>query len=83
MKVLGLFVLCFGVLSVLPFLWNQFQFVEFGFPFVYLEVLVHESPDYVQQVYDFEILNLVYDLVIVAVAVWAFTKIRPAAKNSI
>jgi hypothetical protein len=83
MKVLGLFVLCFGVLSVLPFLWNQFQFVEFGFPFVYMQRSIYEGSDYAQQAYIFQNLNLVYDLIIVAIAVWALTKIRPAAKNSV
>lgn len=83
MKVLGLFVLSFALLSALPFLWNQFQFVEFGFPFVYMQRSIYKGSDYEQQGYVFEILNVVYDLIIVAIAVWAFTKIRPAAKNSI
>lgn len=83
MKVLGLFVLCFGVLSLLPFLWNQFQSVEFGFPFNYLKVITRESADGYVSVYQYDILNFVYDLVIVAIAVWALTQIRPVAKNKI
>ena len=83
MKVLGLFVFCFGVLSLLPFLWNQFQLVEFGFPFVYMQRSVYEGSDYGQQGYIFQYLNLVYDLIISAIVVWALTHIRPVAKNRI
>lgn len=83
MKVLGLFVFCFGVLSLLPFLWNQFQLVEFGFPFIYMQRSVYEGSDYGQQGYIFQYLNLVYDLIILAIVVWALTHIRPVAKNRI
>ena len=83
MKLLLLFILSFVMLSVLPVFWNQFQLVAFGFPFVYLEVSVRKSSDYEQQGYVVEILNFVYDLLIVAVVVWTFTKIRTAATNSI
>ena len=83
MKVLGLFVLCFGVLSLLPFLWNQLQFVEFGFPFVYMQRSIYKGSDYEQQGYVFESLNVVYDLVIVTIVVWALTHIRTVAKNRI
>ncbi|RZK25814.1 MAG: hypothetical protein EOO43_04560 [Flavobacterium sp.] len=83
MKLLLLFILSFVMLSVLPVFWNQFQLVAFGFPFNYLKVSVIESSDGSTSIYQYEMLKLVYDLIIVAIAVWAFTRIRPIAKNRI
>jgi hypothetical protein len=80
MKVLGLFVLCFGVLSLLPFLWNGFQFVELGFPFVYIKRSVVDIPRYSQFVNLYNWPFLIYDLVLVAAFMWLFDRIKRVVK---
>ena len=80
MKLAVLFVLSFVLISAVPFLWNQFTFVEAGFPFAYAKRSVIEVPGYSQSVYSYVIPYLVYDLILVAVFLWLFTKIRLAAK---
>ncbi|MEJ7560725.1 MAG: hypothetical protein WKF66_20610 [Pedobacter sp.] len=81
MKRVILFVLSFLLISALPFLWNQFSFVEAGFPFAFVKRSVIEVPGYSQSVYSYVIQYLVYDLILIAVSLWLFTKIRAAAKN--
>jgi hypothetical protein len=81
MKVAILFVLSFVVISALPFLWNQFQFVEVGFPFVYVHRSVIESPEIVQHSYMYVTRYLLYDLILVAVSIWLFSKIRTVVGN--
>ena len=81
MKVFLLFILSFILLSALPFLWKKFQFVELGFPFVYMHRSVFESSGYNQYAYAFANLNLAYDLILVAIAVWISIRITAAFKS--
>jgi hypothetical protein len=81
MKVVALFILSFFLVSALPFIWNQFTFVQVGFPFTYMQRSVIEMPEYSQSVYSFVKLNLVYDLIVMAIAVWGFTRLRTPVRN--
>jgi len=80
MKVLMLSILFFGVLSLLPFLWNGFQFVELGFPFVYLKKSVVEIPGYSQSVNSYNWSYLIYDLLLAAALSWLFDRIKRVVK---
>ncbi|MGY4385583.1 hypothetical protein ACVWYN_002623 [Pedobacter sp. UYP24] len=77
MKIALLFVVSFVLISALPFLWNQFSFAEAGFPFAYVKRSVVEIPGYSQSAYLYVLPYLVYDLILVAVSIWLFTKIKP------
>jgi hypothetical protein len=81
MKIALLFVVSFVLISALPFLWNQFSFVEAGFPFAYVKRSVIEIPGYSQSAYLYVIRYLIFDLILVAVSLWLFTKMRTAVKN--
>jgi hypothetical protein len=81
MKIALLFVVSFVLISSLPFLWNQFSFVEAGFPFAYVRRSVVEIPGYSQSAYFYVMRYLIYDLILVAVSIWLVTKIRTVVKN--
>ncbi len=66
MKFFFSFILCFLVMSLLPFLWNQFSFVEAGFPFPYLFRKSFDSADGSALIIGSRPLNLLYDLLIAA-----------------
>jgi len=82
MKYFVIFILSFVLVSVLPFLWNQFSFVEAGFPFTYLKKTNYEGETGGGFMISFVLLNLAYDLVIAAIFVWILSYIRPYIKNN-
>ena len=83
MKIILLFILSFVLLSALPFFWNQFSFVEAGFPFPYLQKITIENPEMSSTIVTYSGLNLLYDLVLTGIFVWAlyqFKMINNSAK---
>jgi hypothetical protein len=58
-------------MSALPILWNQFSFVEAGFPFVYLFKKNFDAADGSALIIGWRPLNLLYDQVIAAIIAWA------------
>jgi hypothetical protein len=81
MKYFVMLLLCFALMSSLPLLWNQFSFIEAGFPFPFLDKMYLETTAGSGLSVSFIILNLVYDLVIFALFVGTFTYIRKYIKN--
>jgi len=71
MKFFITFILCFLVMSALPFLWNQFSFVAAGFPFPYLFKKSFETAEVSAMLISSLPLHLLYDLVITAILTWA------------
>jgi len=67
MKFFTTFILCFLLMSALPILWNQFSFVEAGFPFRYLFKKNFETADSSALLIASRPLNLLYDLLIAAI----------------
>lgn len=82
MKFVVLFILAFVVISLMPFLWNHFSFVEGGFPFRYLEIRNSLSSDGTFLAVIFQINNLIYDLVIVAILTVVFIKFGTTIQKS-
>ena len=70
MKFPGIFILCFIVMSLLPFLWNQFSFAEAGFPFPYLQKTNYEATSGTGIKISIKLLNLIYDLIAAATFAW-------------
>ena len=70
------FILFFLLMSALPLLWNQFSFVEAGFPFWYVQKKTVELPGYMQSAYYYQPLNLLYDLIVTAIFVWLLMYLR-------
>lgn len=83
MKFVVIFILSFILVSALPFIWNQFSFVEAGFPFPYLQSVTFEGSISTATVISFVKLNLGYDLILVGIFVWVLFKFRTIAKSSI
>jgi len=81
MKFFITFISCFMLMSALPFLWNQFSFVEAGFPFPYLHKKSFETADSSAMMISFLRVNLLYDLIITAVLAWVFVYIRTRFRN--
>ena len=81
MKLVILFVLSFVIISALPFLWNQFTFVEAGFPFPFVKISTIESEEYAQTVYLYDKLFMLYDLVLLAVVIWMISSVRKSWKK--
>ncbi|MBT2621875.1 hypothetical protein [Chryseobacterium sp. ISL-6] len=71
MKFVIIFILSFIMVSALPFFWNQFSFVELGFPFPFLQRMTIDDPLGTTTVVPYFKLNFVYDLVLVGICVWA------------
>jgi hypothetical protein len=82
MKYFVIFIFAFLLVSVLPFLWNQFSFVEAGFPFTYLKKTNYEDAMGSSFMVSFVSSYLVYDLVIVGIFVWLLTYIRTYIKGN-
>jgi hypothetical protein len=83
MKFVVIFILSFILVSALPFIWNQFSFVEAGFPFPYLQRVTFEDSISTAKVISFVKLNLGYDLILVGIFVWVLFKFRTIEKSSI
>ena len=83
MKYILMFILSFVLISALPFLWNQFSFVEAGFPFPYLHITIVDHPEMNYTVFRYVKLNLVYDLALLGIFVWIITKYRTTIKTKI
>jgi hypothetical protein len=71
MKFFITFILCFLLMSALPILWNQFSFVEAGFPFPYLFKKSIETAEMSALSISSRPLYLLYDLLIAAILAWA------------
>ncbi|WP_285055368.1 hypothetical protein [Pedobacter ginsengisoli] len=71
MKFFITFILCLLLMSALPILWNQFSFVEAGFPFIYLFKKTFDAADGNALIIAWRPLNLLYDVLIAAILAWA------------
>jgi hypothetical protein len=58
-------------MSALPILWNEFSFVEAGFPFIYLVKKTFDAADGSALIIGWRPLHLLYDLIIAAIIAWA------------
>jgi len=58
-------------MSALPILWNQFSFVEAGFPFHYLFKKSIETAEVSATSISSRPVHLLYDLLIAAIIAWA------------
>ena len=70
MKFFITFILCFLLMSALPILWNQFSFVEAGFPFPYLFKKSIETAEVSAISISSSPVHLLYDLLIAAILAW-------------
>lgn len=82
MKFVVLFILSFLLVSALPFLWNQFSFVEVGFPFPYLQRMTIEGSEFTSTTISFQRVNFAYDLILVGIFVWVLYKFRTTLKSN-
>ncbi|MGY4383473.1 hypothetical protein ACVWYN_000492 [Pedobacter sp. UYP24] len=81
MKFFPVFILSFLLLSLLPFIWNQFSFIEAGFPFPYLEKVSYVGSSGTGTRVSFIVLNLVYDLILAIGFAWIVIKIWSTIRN--
>jgi hypothetical protein len=82
MKFVAIFILSFILASALPFLWNQFSFVNAGFPFPYLQRMTFEDSEFTSTTISFLRVNFAYDLILVGIFVWVLYKFRVTLKSN-
>ena len=82
MKFFVLFILSFLLVSALPFLWNQFSFVEAGFPFPYLQRMTFEGSEFTSTTISFLRVNFAYDLILVGIFVWVLYRFSATLKSN-